>query len=179
MIGRLIVFGTAMLLTACHGSAAGPSAGQLHAKWAGSDSGKLIATARATWCAPGRLLEVIGVDSDAGMGLAIYPSDSVSDGEYPVMDPRLDSLQRPRSAVGMRWFTETQIKGYQGDSGWIMLTRHDRMLEGGLEVRLHAVSTPETIRVMATFRGVPLMADSARCRSDSATHEPADSGPED
>jgi hypothetical protein len=53
------------------------------------------------------------------------------------------------------------------------------MLEGGLEARLHAVSTPETIRVMATFRGVPLVADSARCRNDSVTAEAADSGPED
>jgi hypothetical protein len=168
-----------MLLAGCHGSAAGPSAGQLQAKWAGSDSGKLIAKARATWCAPSRLLEVIGVDSDAGLGLAIYPSDSVSDGEFPVMDPRRDSLQRPRTAVGIRWFTETQIKGYQGDSGGLKLTRRERLLDGALEAKLHAAGTPETIRVSASFRGVPLVADSARCRSDSVTAEPADSAPED
>ena len=168
-----------MLLAACHGSAAGPSAGQLQAKWAGSDSGKLNAKARATWCAPGRLLEVMAVDSDAGLGLAIYPSESVSTGEYPVAGPAPDSAQRPRAAVGIRWFTETQIKGYQGDSGWIMLTKRDGVLEGGLEARLHAVATPETIRVMATFRSVPLVTDSTRCRSDSVTAAPANSAPED
>ncbi|HSR90191.1 MAG TPA: hypothetical protein VLK88_02715 [Gemmatimonadales bacterium] len=179
MIGRFIMLGAVILLAGCHGSAAGPSAGQLQAKWAGSDSGKLIAKARATWCAPGRLLEVIGVDSDAGLGLAIYPSDSVSDGDFPVMDPRQDSLQRPRTAVGMRWFTETQIKGYQGDSGGLKLTRRQRLLDGALEAKLHAAGTPETIRVSASFRGVPLVTDSARCRSDSVTAEPDDSAPED
>jgi hypothetical protein len=172
------MLGFVMLLTACHGTAAGPSAGRLQAKWAGSDSGKLNAKARATWCPPGRLLEVIGVDSDAGMGLAIYPSDSVSDGEFPVTDPRRDSLSRPRTAVGIRWFTETQIKGYQGDSGGLKLTRRERVLDGALEAKLHAAGTPETIRVSASFRGVPLVSDSSRCHSDSVTAA-ADSAPED
>jgi hypothetical protein len=180
VIGRLVTLGAVILLAACHGSASGPSAGHLQAKWAGSDSGKLTAKARAVWCAPGRLLEVIGVDSDAGLGLAIYPSDSVMEGEFPVMDPRQDSLQRPRTAVGIRWFTETQIKGYQGDSGGLKLTRRERVLDGALEAKLHAAGTPETIRVNASFRGVPLVTDSsARCRSGSVTGEPADSAPED
>jgi hypothetical protein len=37
----------------------------------------------------------------------------------------------------------------------------------------------ETIRVMATFRSVPLVTDSTRCRSDSVTAAPANSAPED
>jgi hypothetical protein len=150
----------------------------MHAQWTGSDSGKLNSPARATWCAPGRLLEVIGVDSDAGLGLAVYPSDSLSDGDYPVADPRQDSLKRPRSAVGIRWFTETQIKGYQGDSGGLWLTRGRGTLDGLLEAKLHAAGTPETIRVSASFRGVPLVSDSSRCHTDSVTAA-SDSAPED
>ena len=164
-------------LTACHGSAAGPSAGRLQAKWAGSDSGKLNAEARATWCAPGRLLEVIGVDSDAGMGLAIYPSDSLSDGEFPVTDPRHDSLSRPRTAVGIRWVTETQIKGYQGDSGGLKLSWRGGKLDGTLDAKLHAAATPETIRVTASFHGVPVVTDSTRCHTASGTAAPHDSAP--
>ena len=174
----MITLGSVSLLIACHGSAAGPSAGRLQAKWAGSDSGKLNAKAHATWCAPDRLLEIIGVDSDAGMGLAIYPSDSLAEGDFPVADPRLDSLKRPRTTVGIRWFTETQIKGYQGDSGGLKLTRRERVLDGALEAKLHAAGTPETIRVSASFRGVPLVSDSSRCHSDSVTAA-ADSAPED
>jgi hypothetical protein len=121
----------------------------------------------------------MGVDSDAGLGLAIYPSDSLTEGEYPVTVPGADSAQRPRAAVGIRWFTETQIKGYQGDSGGLKLTRRERTLDGTLEAKLHASATPETIRVTASFRGVPLVTDSTRCRSDSATVAPADSAPED
>jgi hypothetical protein len=178
-MGRSIMFGAAIIASACQGSSAGPSAGRLQARWAGSDSGKLNAKARATWCVPGRLLEVMGVDSDAGLGLAIYPSDSLTDGEYPVTVPGVDSTKRPRAAVGIRWFTETQIKGYQGDSGGIKLTRSAKRLDGTLEAKLHAASTPETIRVTASFRGVPLVIDSTGCRSDSVTGAPTDSAPED
>jgi hypothetical protein len=175
---RLILLGAMVLAVGCKKVSTGLSAGRMHAQWAGSDSGKLDTKARATWCPPGRLLEVIGVDSDAGLGLAVYPPDTLSDGDYPVADPRLDSVKRPRSAVGIRWFTETQIKGYQGDSGGVFLTRGGHTLDGLLEAKLHAAGTPETIRITASFRGVPLAIDSTRCHSDSVTAAP-DSAPED
>lgn len=179
MNGRAIVLGAVVLASGCKGVSAGLSSSRLHAKWAGADSGKLIAKARATWCPPDRLLEIIAVDSDAGLGIAVYPSDSLSDGDYRVADPRVDSLKRPRSAVGIRWFTETQIKGYQGDSGGVYLNRNRGKLDGMLEAKLHGAGTPETIRVTASFRGVPLVLDSTRCRSDSVTTQRADSAPED
>ncbi|HEU5155354.1 MAG TPA: hypothetical protein VFU03_11530, partial [Gemmatimonadales bacterium] len=91
------------------------------------------------------------------------------------MDPRLDSLKRPRTAVGIRWFTETQIKGYQGDSGGLKLSWREGKLDGTLDAKLHAATTPETIRVTASFHRVPVVTDSTRCYSDSVTAAPADS----
>jgi len=163
----LVAWGIAVLLTSCQASSAEPATGRLEARWTGADSGKLKVRARATWCAPGRLLEVTGVDSDAGLGLAIYPVDTPARGTYPVFSPVRDSLRRPSVAVGVRWFTETEIKAYQSDSGTLSLTRRDGALYGNLDARLRAPTTPETIRVTGSFQGVPMTLDSTRCARDS------------
>ena len=159
----LTVLAAAFAAWSCEASSAEPNSGHLEARWVGADTGKLKVRARANWCAPARLLELIGADSDAGMGLAVYPAESLASGPYAAFDPVKETLHRPGVAVGVRWFTETEIKGYQSDSGAVSLTRRDGTLDGSIDARMHASSSPETIRVTGTFRGVPLTVDSTRC----------------
>lgn len=167
MRSLLVAFTAGMAGLACPATSAEPSTGRLEATWIGADTGKLKVRAHAIWCAPGRLLELTGVDSDAGMGLAVYPTDSLASGPYAAFNPAKDTLHRPAVAVGVRWYTETEIKGYQSDSGALSLTRRDKTLEGSIDARMHATTSPETIRVTGTFSGVPVTLDSTRCSADS------------
>jgi hypothetical protein len=171
MKSLLIAFTAGMAGLSCQATSAESSSGRLEATWIGADTGKIKVRAHATWCAPGRLLELTGVDSDAGMGLAVYPADSLASGPYAAFNPAKDTLHRPAVAVGVRWFTETEIKGYQSDSGALSLTRRDGTLEGSIDARMHATTSPETIRVTGTFHGVPVTLDSTRCAADSIKAE--------
>ncbi|MEP6572811.1 MAG: hypothetical protein ABJD11_08945 [Gemmatimonadota bacterium] len=113
-----------LLLTAALelvGCGTGSDGGRLEASWSGGpDTGRISAPAVARWCAPGHRLEVTAVLGDTGVGVVVYPTDSVRSGTYKVFNPTGAAL-RPGAAIAARWFTETAIRGAQGDSGTVTL----------------------------------------------------------
>ncbi len=124
---RPAVAGIALLaaLSAGCGSGEGkrPTGPRLEAIWTGADTAALGAPATAKWCDSLRMLEIVAIAGDTGIGIAVYPSDSIASGRYRVRPPATADSLPPAAAVGLRWFSETAVQGFQGDSGEVTLTR--------------------------------------------------------
>jgi hypothetical protein len=139
-------------------------AGQIDIQWSGSDSGKLSGTATAEWCGVLRLLEIRGVTGDTGFAIAIYPTDTVTAGQYRVMDPALADSLRPAGAIAFRWVAQASIKGFQGESGSVALLR---VPSGGLSGRIAAaarsVSDTQRLTIEGSFEDLPIHPQARGC----------------
>ena len=63
-------------------------------------------------------------------------ADTIEAGEYPVRAPDVaDTTRRPSAAIGLRWFSQTSVMGFQGDSGGVTL---ERRADGSLSGRFTA-----------------------------------------
>jgi hypothetical protein len=148
---RLVAAGLAGALACSVGGPADSPTGSLEVEWIGSDTGKLSAPAVAEWCDSLKLLELRAIHGDTGIALVFYPSgsgtradsvpraslfakrdsmakpdsvargDSATPGKYPVVAPERADSSRPAAAVALRWFAETSIRGFRGDSGTVVL----------------------------------------------------------
>lgn len=127
-------------------------AGGLHAEWFGIDTGKVDGTARANWCEEGRRLEIFGVKDDAGVGLVVYPADTLGGGFFEAFDPGVDTIHRPGVSGAVRWFSERAISGYQSDSGTLLLTQSGGRYAGEFEFRMQSVDGYDTLRLRGRFR---------------------------
>jgi hypothetical protein len=170
--------GAASLLTlagivACAGSS---SAGRLEAAWTGADTAKFDAPVTGLWCSGERFLELSAVQADTGIGLVLYPTDSLVAGDYPLFDPRGGTVTRPGAVVASRWFSQTLIKGYQSDSGMVTLRfSPSRKLSGQFGGRLHTVQGSGVLQLRGGFSEVRLGSSPLSCPSDTLRSR-ADSG---
>lgn len=147
----------------------------LVAEWTGSDTGRIVAAARAEWCDSLGLLEVRAIHGDTGLALAIYPVGAARPDTYPVLLPaRADSVP-PGAAVVLRWFAETAIKGFQSDSGTVVLERADDRVSGHFEAALRSINDPMRLDLRGDFRDLPVTPPERGCVSRPPA-EPADSG---
>ena len=141
-------------------------AGQLEARWTGADSGKIYAPAAAEWCADRLLLEIRAIQGDTGLALALYAVDSIAADSYRVVEPTRGDSAPPSARVALRLFAPTAIKGYQGDSGKVILERsRSGQLSGNLAARARSVSNGEQIRLSGRFEGVAVMPQERGCAS--------------
>jgi hypothetical protein len=168
-----------LALAACSRSpGASPDRSRLVADWSGSDTGRLVTHATAEWCDSLRMLEVRAVKGDTGLALALFPVDSVRPDSYPaVPGARADSV-RPSSAVALRWFAETAIKGFQGESGEVIVEASDsQRVWGRFEARLRSITEGGRLEVKGSFFDVPIVAAKRGCvgRESAAAAEAAES----
>jgi hypothetical protein len=167
------LIGAIGLQLACTGRG---STGDLSASWIGSDTASFSAPATALWCARERYLELSSVEVDTGVGLVLYPVDSLGSGDYPVFNPGGGTSPRPGAAVAARWFTQTLIKGYQSDSGRVHLVVSPAgRFSGSIAARLHNGQGSGVIRLKGEFTGVRTDSTPLRCPSDTI-HTKPDSG---
>jgi hypothetical protein len=148
---------------------------KLEVRWSGTERGSVAAAATAEWCAPLRLLEIQSLAGDSGVALAIYPAESLTPGKYGVQAPtRADSL-RPAAALALRWPGPTSVKGFQGDTGSVMLRRHGSgLVSGTLAARARSVADTGRIDVSGSFQNLAVRPATRGCaRSDTAS---ADTG---
>jgi hypothetical protein len=141
---------------ACLGSGSGENAGaRLEVEWSGAASAKLVGGATAEWCDSLRLLQLQTLRGDTGIALAIYPVNQFEAGRFPVVPPaRADSV-RPAAAVALRWFAETSIQGFQGDSGQVVVERAGPGgYAGTFEARAHSVTDSASLTIRGSFRGL-------------------------
>jgi hypothetical protein len=150
-------------------------AGQLEAHWTGADSGKISALAAAEWCADRLSLEIRAVQGDTGLALALYAVDSVAADSYRVVEPSRADSAPPAARVALRLFSPTAIKGYQGDSGKVILERSGSgQLSGRLAARARSVASGEQIRLSGRFDGVAVMPQERGCAPERVDTMPPD-----
>ena len=172
----------------CGRESEAPRGARLSVQWAGADTAGFSARAVTEWCASMRMLEIRGVAGDTGVGIALYPHDTVEAGIYPIRRPEVaDSTLRPSAAVAFRWFSQTMVMGFQSDSGHLTLERRpDGTLAGRFAVGAHPLVTGARLRATGSFDGLRVVAapddcagkppaDSASADTASAGEAPADS----
>lgn len=169
----------AMLLAACGRREAAPAeAPRLELQWTGADTGRMAGPATAEWCGVLRMLEINAVAGDTGVALALYPTDSIRPDSLPVVRPELADSARPAAGVALRYFAETAVKGYQGDSGRVLVTvsatgqvsgRFSAALKSATDgSRLHAAGAFHDLRVRPATRGC--VSRPARPPADTGVH---------
>src|SRR5689334_12620698 len=107
-------FGLALLmlpLLAALGACTGRRGSQLDAHWTGADTGRLVTSAGAEWCAVGKYLRIEALRGDTGVAIAIFPADTVLPGRYQFA-ATLDDSSRPAAAVVLRWLDALALAGF-------------------------------------------------------------------
>jgi hypothetical protein len=138
---------------ACPGETGRTTAGpRLEVRWKGTDSATVRTTATASWCDSLNLLEIVALAGDTGIAIAIYPRDGIATGAYPVRLPAAADSAPPSSALALRWFSQTAVRGFQSDSGALSLTRESNgTLSGQFRAVAHPVNGKGTMRLTGSF----------------------------
>ena len=174
--GARIVLAAALTMAGCTRlSGDGEGGPELVVEWTGSDTGRLVASARVEWCDALRMLEVRGVHGDSGLALAIYPVGPARPDSYAVVAPEDADSLRPAAAVALRWFAETAVKGYQGHRGALVLTRADDRATGRFEAAMRSINDGTRLDLRGSFRDVPVVPAGRGCAPRPGA-EPGDSG---
>jgi hypothetical protein len=127
----------------------------LEAEWREKGTTRLRGEATAEWCDSLRLLQIQALHGDTGVALAIYPVGRLEGGRFRVLAPATADSNRPAAAVALRWFAETSIRGFQGDSGTITMEQpQSGVLTGTFDARAHSVTDAGHATVRGTFRGL-------------------------
>jgi hypothetical protein len=157
-----LVLGALALAACSREEPPAPRGGSLEVQWIGTDTGKLTAPAVAEWCDSLQMLELRAMHGDTGIALALYPTDSMTPGEYRVVSPERGDSVRPAAAVALRWFAETSIRGFRSDSGSVSLTATGPGA-GRFGARLRSVEEGDRIRVTGSFTGLTVTPAPAEC----------------
>ena len=92
-----------MLGLACRPADSAPTGPRLTARWTGADTAQFSGPIVGEWCDSLHLLEIRAVVGDTGVGIALYPADTIEAGEYPIRAPEWPTPRdplRPRSGSG-------------------------------------------------------------------------------
>jgi hypothetical protein len=139
-------------------------AGQIDVRWTGSERGRLTGGATAEWCSILRLLEIRAIRGDTGIALAIYPADTIIPGEYRVIDPAKAESLPPAAGIALRWASQTAIKGFQGESGSVVLERsRSGVLSGRIAAAARSVTDTQRVAIDGTFRGLTIRPQARGC----------------
>jgi hypothetical protein len=169
----------AILIAACAGGERQPADDpRLELQWTGADTGRMAGPATAEWCGVLGVLQISGVAGDTGVAIALYPRDSIRADSYPVVRPERAESVPQSAAVALRYFAETAVKGYQSDSGRVLVTagspgrlagRFTAALKSASDgTRLHAAGAFSNLRMVPATRGcVPRP---ARPSADTGVH---------
>ena len=162
-----------LLLASCKGETP-PRGPWLEARGTGTDTLHFGAEASAEWCDTLRVLTIEAMRGDSGVGLAIYPGDSIASGSFPIHPPvrpdtaAADSAARavapPSAALALRWISKTIVRGFQGDSGDVTL-RRDRSgrLAGQFNAAARSMFDDGRVTVTGTFSGLRPRPATAGC----------------
>jgi hypothetical protein len=155
------------------------SGARLAVQWSGSEASSFHAPASAEWCDSLNLLEILAMSGDTGIGIAIYPREGIASGSYPVRPPPEADSVPPSSAIGLRWFSQSSVRGFQSDSGNLALTLgSDGTLSGRFNAAAHAVSGKGAIRLTGSFDGLRQRPATRGCSTAAAPPTPPPARPD-
>ncbi|HUR93811.1 MAG TPA: hypothetical protein VMY76_04480 [Gemmatimonadales bacterium] len=142
----------AVAAAACRQGGLARAESRLEVQWTGADTSRFSASATADWCDSLNLLEILAVAGDTGIGIALYPRDSLASGLYPIQPPDAADSVPPSAAIGLRWFSETSVQGYQADSGQVSMTRTaGGALSGRFTATARAITGKGRLRLTGSF----------------------------
>lgn len=148
----LLVLGLAV---GCRTRGAEETGGRLVVRWTGASTAAFAAPATAEWCDSLNLLEIRAIAGDTGVGLAVYHQGGIAPGTYRVYKPELAGTRPAAAAVGLRWYTQTAVQGFQGTSGELSLRREpDGTLAGGFSARATSITNAGGLTVTGSFEGL-------------------------
>jgi hypothetical protein len=137
------------------GDAGERGGGRLEVHWTGADTATFRAPAVAEWCDSLHLLEIRAVAGDTGIELALYRPGGITPGKYPIRRPDAAASAPPAAAVGLRWFSRTEVRGYQGFEGEMSVRQApDGALAGGFTARASAVTGSRRLKLTGSFEGL-------------------------
>ena len=138
--------------------------GQLELRWRGTDHGGLSAAATAQWCSPLRLLEIRSIKGDTGVAVAIYPAETLIAGSYPIKAPPKAESIPPAAALALRWAGPTSVRGFQGESGTVILQRSPRgEISGRVSSSARSATDTGVLVVTGQFRQLPVRSTKEGC----------------
>jgi len=153
--GRWLMVATGLAAGGCRPSEPARSGAGLEVQWTGADTSRFGGPASADWCDSLNLLQILAIAGDTGIGIALYPQDGVSSGDYPIKPPEAADSVPPSAAIGLRWFSETSVQGYQADSGQVTLTRTSGgVLSGRFKASARAITGKGRLRLTGSFEGL-------------------------
>lgn len=154
---------------ACRTPASSPAGPRLAAQWSGAHAGHFSARAEGEWCDSLHALEIHATAGDTGVGIVLYPADTLDAGRYSVHHPDVaDTAPPPSAAVGLRWFSQTSVLGFQSDSGELTLERRpDGTLAGRFTAGAHAMTGKGQLRITGSFEGLRPTRAAATCAGES------------
>ena len=110
------------------------------------------------------MLEIRAIQGDTGLAVAVYAVDTIVSDSYPVLEPSRADSSHPSASLALRLFGQTAIKGYQADSGTVILERSGSgPISGRLEARARSVVNGEQIRLSGKFQGVAVTPQERGC----------------
>jgi hypothetical protein len=157
------------------GTRTGP---RLTVRWTGADTAAFGASATAERCDTLHLIEIRAIAGDTGVGLALYDSGTVRPGSYPIRPPAAADSAAPAAALAVRWFSQTAVQGFQGDSGQLSLRRAaDGDLSGTFTAKAHAISGSGRLELTGSFDDLRVEPAARGCepRPRDSTASPRDS----
>jgi hypothetical protein len=150
-----------LLLAACQGT----GERMLKTRWViENDTTAFQAPVIAAWCRESQRLDLLAMRGDSGIGLALYPADSVElAAVYTVTEPGGPIQIRPGAGVAIRRFGKTVVEGFWGRTGTVTVTQSKR---GRLGVIIDAklvssVLSGPAIALTGSADGIPVGVDTS------------------
>jgi len=145
----------------------------LEVKWTGAaDSGKVSGPAVAEWCDSLGMLEIRAVRGDTGISLALYPKSGFKAQGYPVVPSAVADSAPPAAAVALRWFAETSIRGFQGDSGNVVVQESPAgVYAGSVQAHAHSVTDANRITIKGSFSRLSVRPATRGCMPRKASSD--------
>ncbi len=138
----------------------------LEAEWSGQDTAKVSGPATAEWCDSLHLLQIQGFRGDTGVAIVLYPVKQFQAGRFPVAPPAKADSSPPAAAVALRWFAETSIRGFQGDSGVVVVEQtRPGVYAGTFDAKAHSVTDGGRLAIRGSFRELTMRPASRGCTS--------------
>lgn len=101
------------------------------------------------------MLEIRAVAGDTGIELALYRRGGIVPGRYTIHRPEVAASTRPGAAVGLRLFSQTAVRGYQGTEGEVAVRREpDGALAGDFIARASAIAGGGRLKLTGSFDGL-------------------------
>jgi hypothetical protein len=124
----------------------------------------MAAPMTAEWCDERRALEIRGIAGDTGLGLVLYPVDTIDADSYRIALPEGADTLQPAAAIALRVFSTNTVQGYQGDSGIVALERgKDGELSGVIEARARSVVNGQLLTVTGKVRDLTIVPQKRGC----------------